>query len=390
MTIEPDMNNMARDRYRNGFRNPSLGLQCTIMLLMLGVTSFLPAQAQTTLPSQGDQQASTPPPVQPGAFPIDIAGYLSFQSLRDNDLQNTKVFREYSGSLFLSKNLNRWRFHLELNVNTLPAMDNNGLFLLPQRHSLGVRLDSGFVNYVSSDALQISAGYLFIPTYWREHRYQSTTLTVDNPLLDENVFPTAFKGGMIHGDKYFDDWGVSYALYGGVDQQTEFTGPNRSLLTEGARCVGVKVTAHLPSAHFFDTFDVAFQELGRYPSDGGRDDVYGTEFLLRKQRVEVLSEFAHDSLDIVGGSRAYIREGVYVQPSYRIAKKWFGVMRYDRLDADSRMATESNQSRQSAGVTFHPIPSISLKLEGDRYSAQSRERAHYGITAGAVIFFHKP
>jgi hypothetical protein len=238
--------------------------------------------------------------------------------------------------------------------------------------------------------LQVSAGYFFIPTYWREHRYQSTTLTVDDPLLDENVFPTAFKGGMIHGDRYFDGAGISYFLYGGIDQQTEFAGPGLDLRIERSRIVGGKVTVHLPSAGFFDTFDAAVHVLRRYPADNDRDDVYGAELLMRKRRLELLSEFAHDSLDISHGSRAYLREGLYVQPSYRIAKRWFAVARFDRLDRDSRFAVQSNQMRESAGVTFRPISSVSMKLEGDRYESQDGQPAHYGITAGLVLFFHLP
>ena len=65
--------------------------------------------------------------------------------------------------------------------------------------------------------------------------------------------------------------------------------------------------------------------------------------------------------------------------------------RYDRLDRDSRYVNQSSLGRQSAGLTYRPIPDISLKIEGDRYEPQGvRIPAYYGLTASAVWFFHLP
>jgi hypothetical protein len=367
----------------------SLAAKCVVALAWLA-----PGLAQTP-PQQGSSQpAPADSVIQSNPLPVEVAGYLSFRTLREDDLEQGAAYREYAGSLFLSKTLNRWRFHAEFNASTASEYDSDGIHLFRPRPSLSVKLDSGFVNYTISDSLQVEAGFLFIPTYWREHRYQSTTLTVDDPFQDQNVFPTAFKGAMVHGERYFGEGGISYMLYGGVDQQsefpTQFPAQGEVLRNERARALGGKVVGHLPSGHFFDTFDLGIHVLLRYPSNNDRDDVYGTELLLRKQRVEVLGEFAHASLDIAQGSRAYIRQGLYIQPSYRLAKGLFAVARYDRLNRDSRITDESSQARQSAGLTFRPIPAISLKLEADRYEPQAGKRAYYGMTTGVVYFFHKP
>jgi hypothetical protein len=365
-------------------------MKCLIVFCALFLIRLVPGRCQASPEQNSGQQTPAAPAAQTNPFPVEVAGYLSFRSLRDDDLQQGRVYREYAGSLFLSKTLDRWRFHAEFNASSAPGHDDNGIFLLHQRPSFGIKLDIAFVNYTFSDSLQIEAGYLFIPTYWREHRYQSTTLTVDDPLIDENVFPTALKGGMIHGDRYFGEGGISYVLYGGIDQQTELQPGGAGSKTEGARVSGGKLVIHLPSKQFFDTFDVAVHVLRRYPSDQDRDDIYGGELIARKQRVEVLAELAHDSLDTVRGYRTYIRQGFYIQPSYRITRKLFAVARYDRLDRDSRFADESSQARQSAGLTFRPIPAVSLKLEGDRYQRQTGRPAYYGLTTGLVFFFHKP
>jgi len=364
-------------------------MKSLISFFVLGLTSLLPGWGQAPPDQDSGQPTSAGPALQSNPFPIEIAGYLSFRTLRDADLQQGAIYRDYSGSLFLSKTVGRWRFHAELNAGNAAEYDSDGIHLLHRWGDLSVKLDNGFVNYTASDSLQFEAGFLFIPTYWREHRYESTTLTVDDPLIDQNVFPTAFKGGMVHGDRYFGEGGITYMLYGGVDQENELQPGGQALKTDEARAVGSKLILHLPSRQFFDTFDIGLHALRRYTSVD-RDDIYGSELIARKQRVELLAEFAHDSMDIVQGSRGYIRQGFYIQPSYRLTKKLFAVVRYDRIDHDSRFADESSQSRQSAGLTFRPIPALSLKLEGDRYQTQTGQRGSYGITTGMVFFFHKP
>lgn len=184
---------------------------------------------QQTVGEEGQQEPPAPQMTASHSLPFELAGYVNFRYLNDDALQEHKFFREYSASLFLSKTIGRWRFHSEFNANTSPEYDSDGIHLFPRRPSLSVKLDSAFVNYNQRDWLQVQAGFLFIPTYWRMHRYQSTTLTVDEPLIDQNLFPTALKGGAVYGDKYFEDGGVSYVVYAGVDQQSQFEENLRSM-----------------------------------------------------------------------------------------------------------------------------------------------------------------
>jgi hypothetical protein len=348
--------------------------------------------------STGSAPVQEEPPLQESkpirSVPLDVAGYLDFRYLDDDALQEHDFYRQYSASLFLSKTIGRWRFHSEFNADTAPEYDSDGIHLFAPRPSLSVKLDSAFVNYNARDWLQVQAGFLFVPTYWRMHRYQSTTLTVDEPLIDQNVFPTALKGGAVYGDKYWGDggMGLSYIVYGGVDQQSEFQESTEIVQTERARAVGGKLVFHVPNRQFFRTFDVAIHRLHRVGEDDGKpDELYGAELQLSKGRFEMLGEFAHTSMDVVNGVRAYLRQGYYIQPSYRLTSKLFAVFRYDRLDRDSRYLDQSSLARQSAGLTYRPIPNVSLKIEGDRYEPQgARIPAYYGLTAAAIWFFHLP
>jgi len=362
-----------------------------VMSLAMSVTGW--AQESAPVPADG-QVPQDPSPPEPGAghsFPVDVAGYVSFRYLNNDAFNEHRFYRDYASSLFLSKTLGRWRFHAEFNADTAAEYDAEGISLFPRRPSLSINLDSAFVNYNWRDSLQFQGGLLFIPTYWRTHRYQSTTLTVDEPLIDQTVFPTALKGGALYGEKYWGDTGVSYIVYGGIDTQSQYQESTQLVQNERARVVGGKVTLHLPSREFFSTFDIAVHRMHRDAPDNLPDELYAVELQLRRNRLEVLGEFEHASLDLVNGVRTFMRQGYYVQPSWRLNPRLFAVARYDRLDRDSRYADQSSLTRQSMGLTFRPVPAISLKIEADRYEPEGgRMPAYYGVTAAAVWFFHLP
>jgi hypothetical protein len=367
-----------------------------ISVIALSLALSIAGWAQVPAPTDpGDPQQTAAAPessARTGSdFAIDLAGYLSLRSLYDDNLAEHRIYRDYAASFFVTAIAGRWRFHSEFNADTAPEYDSDGIHLFPRRPSLSVKLDSASVNYNARDWLQIQAGFLFVPTYWRTHRYQSTTLTVDDPLVDQNVFATAFKGGMIHGDKYFGESGISYQFYGGVDQQTEFVGGTSTTAIERARTIGGKAVLHLPSRRFLQTFDVGVHRAHRGGPGEKPDEIYGLSALLVKDRWEFLGEFDHGSFDVTRGVRAYLRQGYYVQASYRLSRKLFAVSRYETLDRDSRYASQSRLARQLAGLTYRPFPNLSFKLEGDRIEPEAgTQPAYYGATFGVVYFFHRP
>ena len=366
-------------------------VQVKILILSMAVAMVGWAQEAPPVDKPAQPEPSVPEATVSRGFPLEVAGYVNFQYLNDDALQQHDFFRDYSASLFLSKTAGRWRFHSEFNANTAPEYDSDGIHLLHRRPSLSVKLDSAFLNYNQRDWLQFQAGFLFIPTYWRMHRYQSTTLTVDEPLIDQNIFPTALKGGAVYGDKYLGDGGLSYILYGGVDQQSQFQEHAQIVETERARAVGGKLTLHLPSRQFFSRLDVGFHGLRRVGEDAKPDQTYGVELQVSKSNFEFLGEFAHSSQDIVNGVRSDIRQGYYIQPSYRINPRLFAVVRWDRLNRDSRYVDQSGLAKQSVGFTYRPTPVTSLKIEGDRFEPRvTGMAAYYGVTTSIVWFFHLP
>jgi len=91
-------------------------MKCLLYFWVLCLTCSVPGWTQTAPGVDTSQGAPAGAAIQSSPFPIEIAGYLSFQMLRSDDLAQSFSYRDYSGSLFLSKTLGRWRFHAELNA----------------------------------------------------------------------------------------------------------------------------------------------------------------------------------------------------------------------------------------------------------------------------------
>jgi hypothetical protein len=371
------------------------GQQVSALALCQALCMTNGTRAQSISAPEPVQQASQEP-VYPTADnvappPLDVAGYLASRSLTSDDLVDRTRFREYSASVFLSKTIGRWLFHSEINANTAPEWDSEGIHLFPRMSNLSVKLETASVNFNWRDWLQVQAGFLFVPTYWRTHRYQSTALTVDEPLIDQAVFPTAFTGAMIHGDKYLDEGGISYQFYGGYAQQANFEDAVVAADLARSRAVGGKVVWHIPSRHLFNTLDVGFQAHRGLSSDTSRTQIYGALLNLEAGRLQVLGEFADASIGASPSHASYYRQGYYLQPSYRIAPPLFLVARSERLNRDSRDVDVSRMAKQSLGVTYRPIPALSLKVEAERVEPQrGRVSPYYGVGIGLVYFFRVP
>jgi len=381
-----------------------------VSLALSGLVPFVALDAQNT-----EERKAPADSVDVGAptssnsrhpLPIEISGYISIREMRGENSSKSS-FREYAGSLFLSKTYKRWDIHSELNIEHSSDFDGDGIVFGPT--NIGAHLHTAWLNYKYRDWLNARGGFLHVPTYWRTHRYQSTTLTVEEPLIDLRIFPSAFIGGMIHGSSYFETSGISYTLYSGggllggngFDSQSPLLPDAGSSSESGAtttessapelkrsRAVGGTFVYHFPSHQFFQTLDFGVHRLQISYAEGNRQSLYGFESHVEKERLSFLGEYAHASAIAADGSRYYFREGYYLQPSLRITPKLFGVYRFDWINGDSRSETLSSVKRQTAGLTFRPITTVSLKLEYVRHRfGGSESRAHNGLSFGAVYYF---
>jgi hypothetical protein len=376
--------------WTRGPRLTALAL-CQVLWLTTATQAQSVSAPDLAPPAPGPQAAGPTAADKVAPPPLDVAGYLAVRNLESDDLADRTSFREYSGSIFLSKTIGRWLFHSEINANTAPEWDSEGIHLFPATSHLSVKLETASVNFNWRDSLQLQAGFLFVPTYWRTHRYQSTTLTVDEPLIDQAIFPTAFTGAMIHGDKYLDEGGISYLFYGGSAQQANFEDAAATADLTRSRAVGGKMVWHLPSRHLFNTLDVGFQAHRALNSDTSRTQIYGAELNVEIGPIQLLGAFEDSSIGASPSQAGYYRQGYYLQPSYRIAPPLFVVARYEWLNRDSRDPEVNRMGKQSLGLTYRPIPAVSVKLEADRFEPErGRLSPYYGVGAALVYFFRIP
>jgi len=146
--------------------------------------------------------------------------------------------------------------------------------------------------------------------------------------------------------------------------------------------------AHLPTAHNFNVMDFGAQYLDQKFSNGKAARIYGFESRVEKGRMALLAEFAHGSVLGENGGRLYMKQGLYVQPSYRLLRNLFGVYRFDVLTIDSRNTDRGALTRHTAGLTYRPIANLSLKSEYNRFEFTQGEHPTYsGASAGVVYYF---
>src|SRR3984893_1102999 len=134
-------------RWTRGSRISALAL-CQVLCLGNGMR----AQAISG-PEPAPQAPEHPAAATVAPFPLDVAGYLAIRNIGSDDLVEHVSFREYSGSMFLSKTICRWLFHSEINANTAPEWDSEGIHLVPRASNLSGKLETASVIYNARAAM---------------------------------------------------------------------------------------------------------------------------------------------------------------------------------------------------------------------------------------------
>jgi len=326
-------------------------------------------------------QSDAVPSESESSTPLDLNGYYSFRYLNDTRAANPGTFQAHVLSLFFGKKLGRWRFFSEAELEYAPAFDSSGVTFSTHRGE--VLLETAWLDYNHRDWLNARGGLLLVPTYWRVHHYPSTTLTVQNPLIDKRIFPGDIVGVMAHGSRYFSRGGLDYTIYAGngrgVDQGRQDINENKA--------IGGSFVYHVPTQEKFDTVDLGMQWYRDTLANRDREKIYGFEAKIEKGRLGFLGELAHATLGPSGGARRLFREGYYLQPSLRLSRKAHLVYRYDLLNYDSRLSDARDLRRHTFGFGYRPTPTVSLKLEFNHYKPEQRPGTYTGLAAGLSFFF---
>ncbi len=314
--------------------------------------------------------------------PVDISGYFNTRYFNDSRPRSPGRFQAHVVSLFFGKELGKWRFFSEFELEYAPKFAGDGSELSTSRGE--ILLETAWLNYLHRDWLNSRVGYLLVPTYWRVHHYPSIALTVTNPLIDKRIFPGALTGVSVEGSKYLGEAGFSYALFGGNGR-----GPDQGRSdVDDHKATGGKFLFHAPTGGVFDVFDAGMISYRDKLSSGERERIYGFESRIEKGRLGFLGEFAHADISPSQSGRAFFREGFYLQPWVRVSRRAHLVYRYDTLNFDSLRPHSRNARQHLFGVNYRPIPTLSLKLEFQRQRSRGRQGSAYnGFAAGAAFFF---
>jgi hypothetical protein len=329
-----------------------------------------PATAPDGSSSQVVETVIPAPP--PPETSTELSAFLASRWINTGLKGPAATYQVHTASLFFGKTYGNWSFHSEMEFDYLPELAHGSI---PTGASKGeVELETAWLNYKKRDWLNMRAGILITPNYWRLHNYSSTTMTVQAPLLYETVFPPNVAGIMIHGSKYFEDNGFTYSVYAG--QGREFLDSHHN----SRNAAGASFLAHLPSRRWLKTFDIGVHHY-RDRIDQGRRTIWGFESHIERDRFGLLSEFAHSRIG--SGSGRDLVQGYYLQPSVRMAGQLYGVYRYDRLHPGGG---ETKVERHTFGVLYRPLPAVALKLEWNRYPSEPASPARNGLAAGVSIF----
>lgn len=315
-------------------------------------------------------------------LPVDLSGYLSLRYMDDNSSSGVGSFQSNALSLFLGKQLGRWRYFSEVEFEYAPNYVGSGSATSTARGE--ILTETVWLSYTKSDALTFTAGQLLVPAYWRVHHYPSTTLTVQNPLIDKRIFPADIVGGMVGGSAYFDFGGLEYGAYLGNGRGSD---PGKKDVDDH-KATGARFVYHAPSKGRMRALELGTHWYHDKVSATDREHIIGFESRFEAGRYSFLGEYARANIGAPGRPRTMFREGLYLQPSVRLGNRTYGFYRFDRLNFDNRVAHANDAVRHSLGTTFRPRPAVSLKLELYRTLPENRATSRTdGVAAGLAVFF---
>jgi len=302
---------------------------------------------------------------------LKLNGYFEMAYATDNKAQSPGYFRQHHFSMFFSREWDHWRLFTEVEYEDGATLDGDGS--TPVTGAGKINLERGWLDYQRSTAFKLRMGKFLLPHYWNVHHYPNTALTSQLPLMVRKLFPADGTGIMAHGERYRGNLGTTYNVYisngsspkpsGGDDNENKASGGHLSL----------RLADLLPR---FDRLDLgASFHNERSPSQGGSMDVIGADLQINVGRFEVLAEYANRADSST--------EGAYLQPSFRVTSKLFGVYRYDWYDDGI-----DPQCRHTLGVAWRPMPNLALKGSGSRTDFHlSGQQGFNQLDLSVAIFF---
>jgi len=300
-----------------------------------------------------------------------LNGYYDFEYMVDNDPENPSTFRQHHLTIFVGAHRGPWRLLSEIEFEDGTNLEGDGTDVEGKG---AVNAENAWLERVFSDALTVRTGKFLLPHYWNVNHYPNVALSTNRPLMVRKVFPTDATGLMAFGNRFQGSLGATWHAYVGNGDSAGGTDDNEN------KAAGAHLTVHLgelwaPFVRVDFGGGVHSERTGAGAASDAMD-VWGVDAQFNSHVVEVLFEYARRSAD-------QKREGLYVQPSVKVADAVRLFYRYDWLDTGAL-----NQTRHTAGVNVQPRPDLALKLEVDtNHFEDSAQDAFEQVAASVALFF---
>ena len=332
---------------------------------------------------------------------VNLAGYYNFRFSADSS-ETPLSFQQHHLGLLLSKQLRRFNFHMELELQNVPhhpeLRAESGEEAPHLEEGVGegsdisgegqVAVENAWMEYNHHRFLNVRVGKQLATQYWWQNHYPNLTLSTDQPIYLRELFPPELVGVMAYGNvtrpSGESELGIGYKVYLANNQ---FEGNSQRDLRD-AKSWGARVQMRMPTGGALKRFDVAGDlyrgRIALVTQQLVDDHVYGVESQLEIDRFQLQAEYAR------GRTLGQTRYGYYVQPAVRMRQDWLAFYRLEQLDSPRIHRAEV---RHLGGVNFRPYPQISVKAEFYRAVPQTRpflehqEQPYSGLAAAAVFFF---
>jgi hypothetical protein len=331
---------------------------------------------------------------------VNLSGYYNFRFSADQS-PTPLSFQQHHLGLLLGKQLNRFSFHMELELQNVPhhpeihgAEEGEEEGEHPEGTDISgegqVAVENAWMEYAHNRYLNVRVGKQLAPQYWWQNHYPNLTLSTDQPIYLRELFPPELVGVMVHGvaarPAGQSELALNYKVYLSNNQ---FEGNSQTDLRD-AKSWGGRVQLRFPTGGRLRRFDVAGDiyrgQIALVTSELVDDHVYGLESQIEVDRFQLQAEYAR------GRTLGETRYGYYVQPAVRFHDDWMTFYRVEQLNSPRIRRAEV---RHLAGMNFRPFPQIAIKAEYYRALPQVRSfisdedarEPYNGFAAAAVFFF---
>jgi len=299
-----------------------------------------------------------------------LNGYYDFEYLVDNEPGTPSTFRQHHLTIFVGAHRGPWRLLSEVEFEDGTEIEGDGTSVNGKG---AVKAENAWLERVVSDVLTVRTGKFLLPQYWNVNHYPNIVLSTNRPLMVRDVFPIDTTGVMAFGNRYRGRLGATWNAYVGNGDTTGATDDNNN------KAAGGRLTLHLAELWAplvrMDVGGAVHSE--RAGSGATRDamDVWGVDAQFNSRIVEVLFEYARRNAD-------QPHEGLYVQPSVKVADTVRLFYRYDWLDMGVL-----NQTRHTGGVNVQPRPDLAVKVEVNTNRFEGSARDDYEQVAASLALF---